>query len=172
MTRTELARVVAEVNALWPQARWEADTIRAAEALLLDLNPGVALRAVHDLASEAREFAPPPGVIRRRTVELSDAPIGIHPPSEDEAMAEVYEQIRRTGVYRVPTWSHPAIGAVVQALGGWEFVCLTENQDALRAHFFRLYTLRAGRAKRLAVTTPAVRALLTGSAPSAKELSA
>lgn len=56
----------------------------------------------------------------------------------DEAWAEVKAQIRRTGYYGTPEFSHTAIAEAVRALG-WQDLCLSENQEADRAHFMRFY---------------------------------
>lgn len=54
-----------------------------------------------------------------------------------EGWAEVMKAVGEVGMYGAPTWSDPAIGRAVEALGGWEAICQTPNRDhpALRAHF-------------------------------------
>lgn len=135
MKKDEYARISAELNLLWPSSKWEVGTIRAGENLLLDLDPEPVMAAVRALAAEGERFAPNPGQLRRRAIEL----VGPRIPSPDQALAEVYQQISAIGSYGTPTWSHPAIGAGVDALGGWRYLCASEEPMADRAHFLKVY---------------------------------
>lgn len=62
----------------------------------------------------------------------------------DEAWREVVTAIRRVGMYRTPSWSHPALAETVAALG-WNTLCESENPEADRAHFLRFYASAATR---------------------------
>lgn len=62
------------------------------------------------------------------------------------AWGEVVQKIRSVGMYRVPEWSHHAVGAAVRAMG-WAELCLSDNPEADRAHFMRFYEVTTSRAK-------------------------
>lgn len=158
MTRTEYALVAAELNALWPASRWEVGTLKAGESLLLDLEPGPALAAVRALAAEGERFAPNPGQLRRKALELA----GPRVPSADQALAEVHATIARIGHLGTPAWSHPAIGDTVAALGGWSALCGSTEPMADRAHFLRIYGTVERRYDSEMVMPPSVSALVAG----------
>lgn len=160
MTKTEYTQLVALVTGLWPNNRWEVATIRAGERLLLDLPAADVLAAVEMLAAEGERFAPNPGQIRKAAVEMATIAAGSDMPDADDALSEVYEAIARVGYYRTPTWSHEAIGAAVDAFGGWQAVCLDENPEAFRAHFMKLYASAVTRRRRQEVAPESVRQLI------------
>lgn len=157
MTEREYTGVITLVSALWLNSAWTADTAKAAESLLLDLDAGLVLAAVEALAAEGREFAPPPGVVRLRATTLA------HPalPELDQALKEVADAVSSVGIYRTPEFSHPAIQAAVDAIT-WQEVCNSTNPEAFRAHFLRLYGTTGERAKREAASPESVRELVAG----------
>lgn len=160
MTKTEYAKTVALITGLWPNNRWEVATIRAGERILLDLRAEEVLAAVEQLAADGERYAPNPGQVRKAAVELAARASGdCH--EADEALAEVFAAVARIGYYRRPEWSHPAIASTVEALGGWQAVCLDENPEAFRAHFLRLYGVAATRVARERVAPDSVRELVT-----------
>lgn len=158
MKKDEYAYVAAELNALWPSSKWEVATIKAGEHLLLDLPAQAVLAAVRQLAAEGERFAPNPGQVRRRAVELTAPAI----PSADEALAEVYEQMAKVGSYGTPEWSHPAIKAAVDAMGGWWGLCRSEDTMADRAHFLKIYGSVEHRHQNEQLVAPTVTELLKG----------
>lgn len=147
MTKDEFSRCVAMLEVYWPHgnAKWTVQAIELWEGLLLDLDPVPVAAAIQALAIEGRDWPPPPGLIRRRAVELAD-PI----PQASEAWLEVCTWIRKVGSYRDQdgykpvVWSHPLIGHVADTLG-WTNLCQSENPVADRAHFFRLWEQSAQR---------------------------
>lgn len=160
MTPIELERCIAALLAAWPHSRQTPETFELGEALLGPLPAGAVLGAIATLALEGREFAPPLGLVARRAAELVEEATNGRPPDVEEALREVYEQISRCGYYRTPEWSSPAIGGVIEALGGWEAVCTDDNPEAFRAHFLRLYGTVQARVQRESLVTPAVRQLV------------
>lgn len=162
MTDTQYLAVAGLVNALWPNASWARATMEAGTYILADLEFDATVAAVRQMAAEGREFAPNPGQVRAATVEFTGAATSEGVPSQDRALAEVYEQIRRVGSYGTPEWSHPAIADAVKALGGWMAACMDENPEAYRAHFLRVYASVAQRRVRQAVMPPSVAEALSG----------
>jgi hypothetical protein len=146
VTREELDQCFATLVAAWPHFDPNPQTFELAERLLMPLPFAVVGAAIAEFALTGREFAPPIGLLARRSHELAAEARGDHLPDADEALTEVYEQLARVGIYRTPTWSHPAIAATIAAFGGWEQVCLNDNPEAFRAHFMRLYDMSRQRA--------------------------
>ena len=161
MTKSEYAKAVSLVTGLWPNNRWETATIRAGERLLLDLPGAHVLAAVEMLAAEGERYAPNPGQIRRKAIEVASRVRADDLPDADAALDEVYATIAKVGYYRSPVWSHPAIASTIDALGGWQAVCLDENPEAFRAHFLRLYATASARVAREQVAPESVRQLVT-----------
>lgn len=112
----------------------------------VDFDAGVAALSSYAIANNA--FPPPVGLIRRHAAQL--AMPGGQAPAIDEAWGEVLDRIGRVGLkVELPdgptlTWSHPALRAVVEAMG-WRNLCVSDNQVADRAHFARLYGERVER---------------------------
>lgn len=132
--------------------------MRAGESLLLDLDPAVVLGAVRALAAEGERFAPNPGQVRRKAVELGSPPV----PTADQALAELNTLMSRVGHMGRPEFSHPAIADTVLAMGGWYQLCVSEAGVADRAHFLKLYGTVEARHTQAALLPPSVAALLSG----------
>jgi hypothetical protein len=175
MTGPEVVQLFALISTYWPnfhvpKAPEAAVAFRDAWLRLLsDLDNAAVVAAVDSLAAEARDFPPPPGVIRHRAVQLQ---AGAGGPGVDEAWAEVQAEIGRVGWTvaldpdRKPLFSHPSITATVEAMG-WKTLCESENPMADRAHFIKLYGSATERATRDAVMPASVRELLDGAGPKA-----
>lgn len=65
MTRDELTTVLETVGALWPHTDAERRIAAGYTLLLGDLPAEPVIGAIRTLALEGREFAPPPGIVRR-----------------------------------------------------------------------------------------------------------
>lgn len=169
MTKLELKRAMQMVLASWPHAGsgWTPEAIEVWESLFLDLDYAQVLVAVQALAAEGREFAPPPGLIRRRAIELV-SPI----PDADQAWAEVRREIQRVGSLRgtvkfqfgeetviEPHWSDPLIGEVADAMG-WDALWQSENEIADRAHFIKMFRDAHERRRGVDHMPPAAKQLL------------
>lgn len=139
MTPAELDRCMETMVAAWPHYSPGPDTFRLLERLVGELTFEVVGTAIAEFSLGGREFAPPPGLLAQRCRQLASLGQTGPLPDASEALAEVYERIAREGVYRTPAWSHPALGQTIDALGGWEAVCMDDNPEAFRAHFMRLY---------------------------------
>jgi len=55
---------------LWPTQPWEPPTMAAAYDLFRDVPAAFALQALEELAASGREFAPAPGVVAARALQL------------------------------------------------------------------------------------------------------
>lgn len=155
MNEDELSRIVAFVALQWPAFKPTEEQTAAWEPIIGDLSYAGTKAAVISLAAEGRDFAPNAGLLRQRTLELTTEGV----PEIDRAWAEVLEQVAMTGYYRIPTFSHPAIAAAVDAMG-WRNICISEDQMADRAHFLKLYAVTFARHQREALMPAEARKLL------------
>lgn len=175
MTKGEFSRCIELVRRNWPHSAkvWTAEDFEAWEALLLDLDVRQVIAAIQALATDGREFAPPPGLIRRRAIELV-API----PDADQAWLEVRKQIQIVGSLRGQVrfmfgeewpieceWSDPLIGEVADAMG-WDALCQSENEMADRAHFIKMFHAAHERRRGGEHMPPAAKQLLADLLPS------
>jgi hypothetical protein len=86
-------------------------------------------------------------------------------PDPGEGWIEVVESFSAVGRYGRPRWSHPLIGRAVEAIGGWRWLCDSENPVADRAQFIRAYERLAARAEREELLVPALGGLITSALP-------
>lgn len=132
MQASEATRLVAMLKAAYPRQQLAEDSIALYAAFLSDLDRISGERAVRT-AIATLKFFPTVGELRdlaaRQAVELLD---------ETAAWADVTRAIGRYGRYRTPKFRHAAVERVVDAMG-WLSICDSENLEATRAHFFRLY---------------------------------
>jgi hypothetical protein len=162
MNGTEITKLLWTVKATWPTFQVMEDQLPAQiqvwGALVGEFTFEEAAGALMRLAAAGREFAPAPGQLRQTLL----AAAGTLAPDSDQALAEVQHEIRRVGYIGRPEWSHPAIGAAVDAFGGWAEVCASTNPEAFRAHFRQLYAAAATREDRDVTTPRAAQEALSG----------
>lgn len=167
MNSAEVVKLMTATSALFPSYTMPSDAsmlrmhAETWHSILCDVPLHHALDALAAIAADGRQFAPPPGEIRRRAVERASERSGITAPSADEAMTELYAQIAHVGYVGTPEWSHAALAETVQAIG-WQNVCMSENPEALRAHFLRIYDICVKRHEQrmLAPIDPGMKALV------------
>ena len=85
----------------------------------------------------------PPGELRQFAAEIVTAAQGL--PAGAAAWGEVTHQLRYVGSWGAPGWSTPLIAAAVQDVGGWMYLCMSENAPADRARFIAAYDERLKR---------------------------
>lgn len=168
MNAADIVQLVSVVKTLWPnwstaptsQAELQS-TIDTWSTMVCDLDSRVVAAAVQALASEGREFPPPIGLIRKRAVEVAAKASGTSVPDVDQAWLEVQSAIQRHGFRgeNRPPWSHPAVAGIVESIG-WRELCYSDNAEALRAHFMRMYGTVSARADVEQAMPPAVRQLV------------
>ena len=165
MMKSEVLKLVTVTQTLWPN--WKgpetADQMTLVvdtwQAILDDVPTDLALASVRALATSGREFAPPVGMIRQKAVDLVSAAGGDRAPDVDVAWGEVRQAAASRGYQAGQAdWSHPAIAAAVASIG-WKELCHSTNQDALRAHFFKVYGTAQARIEADRDLPPAVRAV-------------
>lgn len=134
VTELETKSVLVAINSVFPNRfKLEQDTIAAMirvwHTLLEDLPEGAALAACKSVLAQAKH-PPNPSEIRALALEEN-----LEAPTGTEAWGEVCKAIGRVGMYRTPTWSSPAIEISVEAIGGWQSICTSNNTAADRARF-------------------------------------
>jgi len=131
-----------------------AERLKAYELVLGDLEPELLEAAVVQCLATCR-FFPRPAEIRDAAFDLRKG----GKPSCYDGWAEVTEQIRHKGLYGQPEFSHPAIEDAVRQVGGWQFLCLSENPVADRARFVEAYEQADRRSDKAERMLPQVKAL-------------
>lgn len=174
MTDQEISYLISYSLVLWSNQPVvdRKEQIVAWRGLLSDVDASAAQAAVDAHAAAGNVFAPPPGVIRQQAILLADQSGA---PSPDEAWEEIGRKISTIGYetttldychlgracvgrecgHHTVTFSHPAITAVVEAMG-WRELCLSSEQMADRAHFLRLYATAVERLTRQTTKPPSV----------------
>lgn len=151
MRPSDSLELVARLRAAHPRQQIPPETARVYAEALADLDVDVATAAV-DEAIATLKFFPSVAELRELAARRrSDC------PTAADAWGEVSRAFGTVGRYRTPTWSHPAIARVVDAMR-WDELCASENIEATRAHFLRLYTETAARVVREVNVRPALAA--------------
>lgn len=140
-TRDEVKAVIAYMRGAFPNYHPDLDggvnAVDVMSDLLGDLPSDTLLVAVKSCCAQAgRQFAPSAGEIRGEAVRLHAKASGV--PSASDAWGEVVAQMRLTGSYRRPTFTHPLVEKIVERFG-WRTLCQSDNTIADRAHFLKLY---------------------------------
>lgn len=165
MTKQELVQMIVAAKALWPGWASAPRTPEELEVYLIawqsqvgDLSYDVTMAAMEKLASDGREFVPPPGVLRQAAIELADRREGRALPTFDEAWGEVIGAVSGRGWFAgPPEWSHPTVASAAAAIG-WLSLCSSTNPDTTRAHFMKLFAEARDRWRSDGAMTPAVAA--------------
>lgn len=147
---------VSLIVAAFPKLEPSAETVKAWFALLQDLEPATFQYAVVSFCQAQKECYPGTNIV----ATLRDLARPSEAPTAMEAWAEVRSQLHATGEYGHPTFSHPRIEVVVDALG-WRTLCGSEDIGLERAHFLTAYRELSQRddRQRLICTSPRMKAL-------------
>lgn len=171
MNHRETATLIAVVIHSWPTVPWRNDEpgplALTWQQILADVTFDEAHAVVIDVARTGAQFPPTPGVIAKTVLDARDRAQGRLVPDADQAWAEVQHGVSSHGfVNGQPDWSHPAIAAVVAGIT-WRELCMSTNQDTIRAHFLRMYDGAARRvvAEERSVAAPLFAALQPRNTP-------
>jgi hypothetical protein len=129
---SEAVELVRRLKANWENDKISQDRVALWTEFLMDLDAEAGRIAVNE-AIATLKFPPKVAEIREFAAKKAS---GV--PIATSAWGEVMKGFGKFGRYRDPKWSHPAITHVVDAMG-WQSMCDSENIEATRAHFLRLY---------------------------------
>ncbi len=87
-----------------------------------------------------------PGELRQLAAEILSQAQGNVPATE--AWGEVMHQLRYAGSWHAPQFSGELVAQAVTDIGGWSYLCMTENIVADRARFIAAYDERLKRRTR------------------------
>jgi len=157
-TLQEVTKILSFLASLYPRYGLTPETIRAYHVILHDLPPDLLHRAALQMGARDNPFFPAAGELRAAAFELREQAAGI--PSAPEAWAEVCKKFGHHGWCNPPRpedWSHPLILKTVEAVGGWQFLCASENPTADRARFLQAYDILRKRTQAAQRMLPEVR---------------
>lgn len=149
----DFRKVMAVLAATYPRQEISGETATAYYAVLQDLPLDLLKAATLHLAATSKWF-PAASEIRSTAFELVEREAGV--PDAYQAWQQVIESMRSGGSYSKPEWSHPAIGATVNAIGGYGYLCRSENMISDRARFVEAYGVMLKRERETVRMLPAV----------------
>ena len=137
-TNDEVTRVLGTLMLAYPS--WGESfgakidgTLEVYRRSLLDIDGNLLEAAAMQHISASKWF---PAVSELREAALSIITHGEESP--EEAWGEVKKAFRVYGSYREPIFSNAKIAQTVKIMG-WMNLCMSENEIADRAHFFKIY---------------------------------
>lgn len=133
MTPSECAKLVGLLMAAFPHSKATPETSEVYEAMMADLDFVVAQKAVHNLLATAR-FLPTIAEIRGAVVDAQTGPV----VPALVAWGAVSKLAATRGADRRPRDLDALTAACVDALGGWRYLCRSEN-FADQKNFCQLY---------------------------------
>ncbi len=101
--------------------------------ILEDLPFELVKAAMREWCSRDEPWFPSVGQIRTIALDLTASEADRM--TAGEAWDEVCRAFRNHGHWRAFDWTHPNIGRAVKAMGGWAYLCNSENPMADRARF-------------------------------------
>jgi hypothetical protein len=145
------------LKAAYPRMEWAKDTakdtMKVYEMALSDIDPALLKTAVLKHITTNKWF-PTVAELRESAAAILAQASGL--PSAYEAWGEVTRQMRLRGRWRAPELD-PMTKRAVDVIGGWPFLCASENVTADRARFIEAYSQLAKRQQDDAMMLPAVR---------------
>lgn len=149
----EIGKLVTTLASLYPSTQIGKSTIGAYVSMLKDVPLGILQAAVDQISVESR-FFPTVAEIRERVLmlQIPDLANGM------TAWGDVKKAFARYGFYRTPKFDNPITAEAVDRMG-WKELCCSENPEADRAHFARIYDDLVKRSIQDAKLLPASRML-------------
>lgn len=140
MTDHEAGKIVAQLAVAFPVPAWDGETLRLYRAHLTDVAYGDAQTAVGAMVKSRLSDHRPTVAEIRDAVRASMAAAGAIPTDlePDEAWGFVQRCFGSVGSYRPFPVTHPLVAVVVERMG-WTTLCASDNPEANRPHFLRLY---------------------------------
>lgn len=156
MNPTETAKILAICSVAYPMYPVQKDTVAIYHELLQDLSEHDVRVAVNDLLITSDRW-PSIAAIRRKVADNAQALA----PGRASAWGEVRKAAHEIGRHYRPKWSHEAIGRAVEIIGWWE-ICQSDNPEAMRSQFWKVYEEITSAMDSETLTTPGRIALVGG----------
>lgn len=152
----EIIQCLAMLKLAYPRQELEEGTIDIYEMALCDIDPALLKTAVLQHIAASKWF---PTVAELRESALGIVNYATGQVTAGEAWGELMAMFRRGySHYRVPDFAEqPLIGKALAAIGGWGYLCASENTVADRARFIEVYNQLLRRQQDDAMMLPAVR---------------
>lgn len=131
----EIGKLITALAMMYPSVQVGDATISGYVSTLKDIPLGVLTAAVEQVRAESR-FFPSAAEIRERAFQIT-SPLA-NAPNGMTKWGDVKEQFRKTGFYRTPKFEDPLVAQAVHVLG-WQELCSSDNEEADRAHFAKIY---------------------------------
>ncbi len=156
-SRQDVFKTLTFLAALYPRFKLTPETGNSYALILADIPADLLHQAAVHLGS-TNTFFPSAAELRQAVFDLSDRAQGIL--TAGEAWAEVCEKFGQGfSRYRAPDkWTSPVVHDALRAIGGWRYLCDSENLTADRARFIQAYQALAKRAQTDRRMLPEVRA--------------
>jgi hypothetical protein len=129
-------------------------TLEVYRRALMDIDAGLLRAAAMQHIASSKWF---PSVAELREAALSIMTHGDE--SAEEAWGEIKKAIRAFGSYREPVFNNAKIAQAVKIMG-WLNLCMSENEVADRAHFFKVYQSLQNRERFDTIALPEVRQII------------
>ncbi len=159
-TLEEVNKIMGVMAAAYPNFGTTPATIKIYAQLLSDIPMDILEKAARQ-AMATSEFFPTIAKIRDNAMNIQIAALNI--PTAGEAWNEVCKAIRREGHGSKPKFSHPLIQKAVDGMGGFDFLCLSEQPEWDRTWFTKGYNQLYERAEKEARFLPEIRQDVFGS---------
>lgn len=136
MTKEETVVAISLIASLYPNWVPTKDTITVFHELLKDLNGELVISSIKVLL-QTSEKQPTVASIRKQVLST----MGVLPKSRAEAWEEVRLAIKKYGRDGFQLYIEDATEVCLKAVEtiGWKELCVTENVDITRAHFWKAY---------------------------------
>lgn len=121
----------------YPDKEVSAETMRVYLACLQDVDPTLLKTAVIRHVASSKWFPTVSELRESATAIVMDATGDLDP---NTAWGEVTKWFSKCGRWGVPQFTSPVITQAVAAIGGWMYLCNSENLAADRARFIQAYT--------------------------------
>ena len=163
MTKTETIRLFALIAAAYPRDKAFAEASPTMIDMWAKLLADIPLQVVEQaLAAHVSTSPFPPAIAEIRGWACGGGP----GDTAQEAWGKVMLAIRRHGIYE-PKQARELMGAdvwqvLLQVFPTWERICVSENVEADRAHFFKAWEARERREKLRTQLPQNVQAALPG----------
>lgn len=157
-TKQDVFKTLTFLAALYPRFKLTPETGNSYAVILADIPADRLQQAAVHLGS-TNTFFPSAAELRHAVFDLTELAHGV--PTAGQAWAETCEMFSKGfSRYRPPAdddWSNPLVKDALRAIGGWRYLCESENLTADRARFIQAYQALVKRAQTETRMLPDVR---------------